>query len=118
MSEAFTPPPPEPIRIASGRAFLVAAITLSIFAIASFGGWCLIQAHGPAAPMPETLGQPEVGMVGQVPFSVDQEAARLRAGQRRRLSSYGWVDREAGLIHQPIEQAMEQLLREQEGASQ
>jgi hypothetical protein len=37
----------------------------------------------------------------------DRELARLRAEQQELLSSYGWVDREGGVVHVPIERAME-----------
>jgi len=30
-----------------------------------------------------------------------------RAAQQQQLSSYGWVDRQAGVVHTPIEQAMD-----------
>lgn len=35
------------------------------------------------------------------------ELQRREALARRRLESYGWVDRERGIIHIPIERAME-----------
>ena len=110
MTDAFTPPPPEPARVASGRAFLIAMITLCVFAAVSFAGFLLSRVHGPSAPMPGTLGRREVGIVRQVPFAYGEEAARLREGQLRRLSGYGWVDRDAGIIHQPVDRAMDQLL--------
>lgn len=34
-------------------------------------------------------------------------AIELKASQKQRLSSYGWVDRKAGVAHIPIERAME-----------
>jgi hypothetical protein len=30
----------------------------------------------------------------------------------KRLSSYGWVDRQKGIIHLPVERAMEQMVSE------
>lgn len=35
------------------------------------------------------------------------DLARLRFAEETRLHAYGWVDREAGIIHLPIERAME-----------
>jgi len=35
-----------------------------------------------------------------------------RAAQEARLASYGWVDRDSGIVHIPIAQAMERLARE------
>ena len=34
---------------------------------------------------------------------------RFRAEEDRRLNSYGWIDREKGIVHIPIEQAMKTL---------
>jgi len=35
----------------------------------------------------------------------------LRTDERRRLESYGWIDRERRILHIPIERAMEQVMR-------
>ena len=35
----------------------------------------------------------------------------LRQGQNDRLDSYGWVDKEAGVVHIPIDRAMELTLQ-------
>jgi hypothetical protein len=35
----------------------------------------------------------------------------LRAAAEQRLHSYGWVDRQAGVVHIPIERAMELIVR-------
>ena len=40
------------------------------------------------------------------------EMKELRAAQETALHSYGWVDRNAGIVRIPIEQAMQKLLEE------
>lgn len=35
--------------------------------------------------------------------------SRYRAAQRQRLESYGWVDRQTGIAHVPVERAIEIL---------
>jgi len=35
---------------------------------------------------------------------------KFRAVERDVLNNYGWVDRKAGVVHIPIEQAMDQLI--------
>jgi hypothetical protein len=35
------------------------------------------------------------------------ELARLKRGEAARLTSYGWVDRKAGIAHIPVERAIE-----------
>ena len=39
--------------------------------------------------------------------ATDQEKAR--AGEDEFLSSYGWVDRNAGVVHMPVERAMQMI---------
>jgi hypothetical protein len=39
------------------------------------------------------------------------DVERMRAAEEQRLHSYGWVDKEKGVAHIPIEQAMELVVR-------
>jgi hypothetical protein len=39
------------------------------------------------------------------------ELARMRAEEQRRVDSYGWVDRKAGIAHIPVERAMDILAK-------
>jgi hypothetical protein len=48
----------------------------------------------------------------QVPYA---GVAEGKAAQRERLEGYGWVDREAGKVHIPIERAMGLLSKELRG---
>ena len=59
---------------------------------------------------PAALGKPEIGIVDQVLFEGDQRLAVWRAERAARLNGYGWVDRSKGIVHVPIERAMEQVL--------
>jgi hypothetical protein len=40
------------------------------------------------------------------------DLATLRNREQERLSTYGWIDRQAGVVHIPIERAMELVARE------
>jgi len=71
-----------------------------------------MQPVGPA-PMPAGVNQYEVGIVNQRMFSLDQRAAQKRLQQMNRLSTYGWLDRQAGVVHIPIDVAMDMLVQEQ-----
>jgi hypothetical protein len=66
---------------------------------------------GPA-PAPSEVGKRQVGMVNQLLFELQTEAANKREGQLKRLDSYGWIDRDKQIIHVPIRQAMEQMAAE------
>jgi hypothetical protein len=61
-------------------------------------------------PRAPDLGKPEIGIVDQVLFEGDNRLARWRADRAARLNGYGWVDRSKGIVHVPIESAIEQTL--------
>jgi hypothetical protein len=48
-----------------------------------------------------------VGSIQQRPFERPAVGLELKAEQKRRLESYGWVDRNRGVVHLPIERAMD-----------
>jgi hypothetical protein len=64
-------------------------------------------------PLPAGVNQYEVGIVNQRMFSLDQRAAQKRLQQMNRLNTYGWLDRQAGVAHIPIDVAMDMLVQEQ-----
>lgn len=57
----------------------------------------------------------EVSEVESARFGLPTAAERQAADARHRLDSYGWVDREAGLIHVPIDVAIELYLASPHG---
>ena len=67
----------------------------------------------PPRAVPEAfVTRPEVGPVDKLPFEFEPVLSR-RDRQRERLESYGWVDRERGIAHVPIEVAMDEVVREE-----
>jgi len=56
------------------------------------------------------LGKSEIGIVDQVLFSVDNRLEVWRAEHKKRLESYGWIDKAKGVAHIPIEQAMAKVV--------
>jgi hypothetical protein len=72
-----------------------------------------MQPAGPP-PIPRQVNSYEIGIVNQRVFALDQRAAQKRLQQMERLESYGWVDRQAGLAHIPIDEAMKMYLQQQE----
>lgn len=93
--------------LSSGRPLaLVMASTLLLVVAVSAGLWFGFQSARPQ-PEPAELSPPD--MPAQVPRLQRQPEADLRSlmqAQARRLHGVGWVDREAGIIHMPIERAM------------
>lgn len=107
----------EPDRIATPRLLAIAAITLALFLGASVAtGWGMdwwqrrLLPEGPPA-LPAEVGRLKIGVVEQRLFENTRTGEDWTAAERRRLSSYGWVDRQAGIIHIPVEQGMERVLR-------
>jgi len=97
----------------------VGVASMLIFAVATVWSTHILnvtqaemQPDGPP-PLPKQVDQYEVGIVNQRVFALDQRAAQKRLQQIERLRSYGWVDREAGVAHIPIEEAMKMYLAEQ-----
>ncbi len=117
MSESAHRVRAEPDRVATPRLLAIAGVTLAIFLLASLAtGWGLaawrrrLLPQGPPA-LPAEVGQSKIGLVEQRPFETARTGDEWAAAQRRRLESYGWVDRRAGLVHVPVEQAMERVLQ-------
>jgi hypothetical protein len=110
----------EPEDFKGPRLVLIAAVTLLIFAIAVLWSTKIwrerTRDNQPTRPeMPRELGSPEIGMVDQLPFEQNVQWPKLREDKLRRLSTYGWVDKQKGTVHIPIEKAMEQVIAEGRG---
>jgi hypothetical protein len=108
----------EPDRIGTPRILAVGAAALIFFAVAS---WVTIRygydrtraemlPDGPPAA-PAAIGQNKIGIVEQRLFTLADEPADWRRRQRERLEGWGWVDRKAGVVHEPIERAMQRVAR-------
>ncbi len=70
-----------------------------------------LQPLGPD-PMPVQIGQNEIGIVDQPPFDVSRAVQQYRDDRAERLTSWGWIDRKAGVIHMPIDRAMDLVVQE------
>jgi hypothetical protein len=77
-----------------------------------YGAWAFFEAQarstdpGKPAMADKDYGErlPPLPRVQSTPGS---DLVRYRAAQQRKLGSYGWVDRTAGVAHIPIERAIE-----------
>jgi hypothetical protein len=114
-------PPPEAQAdesIASGKILLVGIVALIVFGASTFWSTRIwretrnrLEPNGPVAPGAE-IGKPEIGIVDQAPFETIRAAERSHAEQLRLLHGYGWIDRDKGVIHVPIDKAIDQLVAE------
>jgi hypothetical protein len=105
----------------AGKPFLaVMAAVLVVTAIGVLVAWliedCRADALGPRAepaPLMQVHRIPDqIGWMQLRLFDEEAPSLRLRVPQEQRLHGYGWVSREQGVIHIPIERAMELYLRE------
>jgi hypothetical protein len=80
--------------------------------------WCLYVAwSGPEIVRNESGYRPANVPLNAAPLSVNQREERLHyeAGQRELLSTYAWIDSKNGIARIPIEQAMQRLVKREEG---
>jgi len=47
-------------------------------------------------------------------LSAEQKLRELQANEERQLTSYGWIDKTAGVVHVPVGRAKELILKEVE----
>jgi len=64
----------------------------------------------PANPLAQNLGR-QVPPAPRLQSNPLQDLAQMRAEEDAVLNSYGWVDRNAGIVRVPIERAMELLVQ-------
>jgi hypothetical protein len=97
-------------RVASLPIVAVGAGSLVVFLLASWVTLSFLrvkEGDRPLLPVPQEIGQSKIGLVEQQLFELSARGERDRAARLERLGSYGWVDRKAGVVHLPIERAME-----------
>jgi hypothetical protein len=104
--------------VSGRRVALVIAGALIIFTFFVVGTWAQLQERerhlNPAGPFePPVLGKAEINIVNTGLIPLDTRVEEERERQRQRLHGYGWVDRDGGVVHVPIEQAIERVVSEQ-----
>ena len=72
----------------------------------------LAAATAPAGGVDAALARPPEPHLQEKPA---QDLGEIRAAEALRLSSNGWVDRGAGVVHIPIERAMDLVIEEAAG---
>jgi hypothetical protein len=93
----------------------VGVASLVIFAISIW--WSATILHSATAEAEARAGKAksfdlkrtEIGIVDQVPFVVDKRLPEWRARRKAELDGYGWIDRAKGIVHIPIEDAMNKV---------
>lgn len=97
---------------------VVAVGVVSLLLFAACTVWAVIILHRETARLTEergtspkalSAGKDEIGIVDVIPFDSDRRLERWQKERSQRLNSYGWVDRKRGIIHVPIDKAMEEI---------
>src|SRR5512138_1613371 len=117
MTEAHEPshghgerPLTEEDRISTRSILLVGVGSLVVFFFASWaatGYLSMKMGERPALPIPPEVRASKIGLVEQQPFPQANRGERERAAKLEHMRSWGWIDRDRGLLHMPIERAME-----------
>jgi hypothetical protein len=96
------------------KVIVVGVASLLVFALGTvWAVWILHheteKAHlATGTPRDPMLGKAEIGIVDQVLFEGDHRLATWRAERAAKLNGYGWTDRKKGIVHIPIERAMDE----------
>ncbi len=99
--------------IATGKIVVVGVVALVVFFFASVAATMALAQRraeiwpGGPPPPPSEAGKAKIGIVEQKHFENTTTGEDWLREQRQRLESYGWADRKAGVIHIPVERAME-----------
>jgi len=106
-------PPTEEDFVPTKRIVMVGVAALFVFTVGSVAaGLAMRQLRrelnpdGPP-PWPAEAGKAKIGMVEQRLFEHANQGPAWRAWSEQRLSSVGWVDQQKGIVHIPIDRAMD-----------
>jgi hypothetical protein len=106
-------PPAEEDVLPSGKIYMVGVVALVVFFVGSVAAGLAMRAvrqevnpDGPVA-MPGEAGKAKIGMIEQRLFEHANMGPVWRQAAHQRLQSFGWVDKEKGIVHIPIDRAME-----------
>jgi hypothetical protein len=110
MTEHKTGVRSEEDRIATGKILVVGIASLVLFFLAGLATvmfFNAVRVARPGPPIPADLGSSKIAMVEQQLFDRSRRGELDRTAREERLRSYGWVDRRQGVVHVPIDRAME-----------
>ena len=106
------------LRDARGLPLLGFAVAIMLGTAAAMGVTHLVQSsllekrEKLDTPRHELADERQVPPAPRLQAFPNKDYAEYEAVQRQLVSSYGWIDREAGLVRLPVERAMELLLED------
>jgi hypothetical protein len=99
----------EPDRVPLRRSLWLSVLTLALGALGVFVSAELLRRSNVTAPARAQLAgaEPRPVPLEHSQIAHTERGVLLQAEQRKILGQYGWVDRDAGVAHIPIERAMD-----------
>jgi hypothetical protein len=88
---------------------LVIAVGLAVLITSLFIHFRALQQARHEAPVPRLAGEREAMPEPRLQIDAQKELRQMRASEEAALNSYGWVDKNAGIVRIPVKRAMEIL---------
>jgi len=110
------------VRLSDDRIPLYIFVVIFVGVLVVLGGigwsWILYvdratEFGGFPAPISIERAPRTISGVNQTLILYDRHGQRLREEQLRRLESFGWVDRRTGIVHVPIDDAIDWMVEEE-----
>ena len=102
------------------RGWLIGIFAVITVLVIALGAWAVALAHvgpGEHEPVPERVPAAlDRSALDWWPYEADEPPVRARALDRERLQRWGWVDPARGLVHMPIDAAIDEAIAEAEAA--
>jgi hypothetical protein len=92
-------------------AALVIAVGLAVLITSVFMHYRALQHDRREAPVPRLAGEREAMPEPRLQVGAQNELRQMRAAEEAALNSYGWVDKDAGIVRIPVDRAMEILAK-------
>lgn len=90
--------------------WIIMMATLGLVLVSSLVVWLVLSSQSEPAPAPrfsETTEKPDWPVLQQKPA---EDLEVYKRAMSERMKSSGWVNREEGIVHMPVEQAMKQIV--------
>jgi hypothetical protein len=101
---------------------MVGVVSLIVFIASAVIAWWILredtQKYSVRGVAPEVRGlakKQEVGIIDYVPFDSDHRLEQWQQAKAKALNGYGWVDKQKGVIHIPIDEAIKDVVRQAGG---
>jgi len=90
---------------------LVVAVAVAVIVTSLFMRYRAFQHARQETPVPRLAREREITPEPRLQVDAPKELRQMRAAEDAALSSYGWVDKDAGIVKIPVDRAMEILAK-------